>query len=240
MSPQSRALYQILLNSSSPLSVVELADKLHIIPNTVYRLLKPLIDMGMVTEIHQYPKVFSALPIDQGLSLFLLHQHDWFSRQFSQRSKTKLSKGTNIIPESKQIALSFIQSRDELMDLSSGEIDHAKHSIDLLRSGGEIPASVMLSLVEAKKRNVTTRMLIQDYSAANASQVDNWKQNGILVKKTTLRHVRLMLYDSSVVYFMSYRNEDSVKDLGMKITYPPFATILSQLFHEWWEKGGKV
>jgi sugar-specific transcriptional regulator TrmB len=184
--------------------------------------------------------VFSALPIDQGLSLFLLHQHDWFSRQFSQRNKTKLSKGTNIIPESKQIALSFIQSRDELMNLSSGEIDHAKHSIDLLRSGGEIPASVMLSLVEAKKRNVTTRMLIQDYSAANASQVDNWKQNGILVKKTTLRHVRLMLYDSSVVYFMSYRNEDSVKDLGMKITYPPFATILSQLFHEWWEKGEKV
>jgi hypothetical protein len=40
--------------------------------------------------------------------------------------------------------------------------------------------------------------------------------------------------------YESYRNEDSVKDLGMKITYPPFATILSQLFNEWWEKGEDV
>ena len=79
-------------------------------------------------------------------------------------------------------------------------------------------------------------MLIQDYSSENAEQVLNWQKNGIIVRKTPLRHLRLMIYDNSTVYFMSYKHSDSEKDLGMKIKYPPLAVIFSQLFEEWWQK----
>ncbi len=120
------------------------------------------------------------------------------------------------------------------------EISRATKSVDLLRSGREMPAEVVFAIVEAKKRNVLTRMLIQNYSRQNVDQVSYWKQNGILVRKTSLRHICLMLYDASVVYFMSYTHVDSKKDLGMKISYPPFAAILSQLFAEWWKKAERV
>jgi hypothetical protein len=39
---------------------------------------------------------------------------------------------------------------------------------------------------------------------------------------------------------MSYKHAESVKDLGMKIAYAPFAAMLSQLFDQWWEKGEEI
>lgn len=231
ISHQSQDVYRALLSSEHPLSAKQLAAQLQIYPATLYRLTEPLISMGLITKTATYPYQFTAKPLDEGLSLFLLHQNEWFSQQFSHSTQNKTKKR---LQGSQEVRLSFIQSRDELMKCSAQEIANATQSIDLLRSGHELAPDVLLAVIEANKRNVTTRMLIQNYSSENAHQVSNWLKNGILVRKTPLRHVRLMLYDASVVYFMSYKHNDSIKDLGMKISYLPFATILSQLFEQWW------
>jgi sugar-specific transcriptional regulator TrmB len=224
LSPQSQALYSTLLHSEHPMDAKQLSTLLKIFPNTVYRLAKPLLDLGLITKTNRYPSLFVAKPVDEGLSLFLLNQNNWFSEQFSNSNKAK------------SVELAFIQSRDELMKISEVEINKAQISVDLLRSGGELTTEVMLATIEANKRGVTTRMLIQDYSKGNAEQVANWQRNGILVRKTELKQIRLMVYDKKTLYFMSYRHIDSGKDMGMKIDYPPFAAILSQLFEEWWQK----
>lgn len=238
--PQSQDLYRILLSNNNPLSVNELAIKLKVFPQTIYRLVKPLINIGLINKTSDYPCQFVIRPIDEGLSLFLLHQNDWFHRQFSTSGQKKDSFQNNKILKSQEIKISFVQSRDEMFNLSIGEIEKTKTSVDLLRSGNEIPAEVMLALLKAKKRKVLTRMLVQDYTPENANQVSYWQQNGILVKKTALRHIRLMIYDSTVIYFMSYRHTDSNKDLGMKVSYPPFAAMLSQLFDQWWQKADTI
>lgn len=238
LSPQSQTLYQILLSSTSPLSIKEVATKLKVNPATVYRLTKPLISMGLITKSASYPYKFTAKPVDQGLSLFLLHQTNWFSSIFSSANKSIVKQDE--VVESREIQISFIQSRDELMNQAAKEINKAAKSVDLLRSGNEMTADVMLAITEARKRNIITRMLIQDYSKENEQQVSNWHRNGILVRKTPLRHLRLMLFDSSSLYFMSYKHTDSKKDSGVKINYPPFAAILSQLFESWWEKAERI
>lgn len=228
INPQSQKLYQTLLNSSCPLSAKELSDKLHIYPNLVYRLCTPLIEMGLIDKVNNYPSQFVSKPPSEGLSLFLLHQSNWFSNRFS-------SPKTN-----RNMDFSFVQGRDELIKLSAEEIDKATKTVDLLRSGHEIPAEVMLSIINANRRGVVTRMLIQDYSPQNSDQVMYWVKNRILIKRTNLKHIRLMIYDSSVSYFMSYKHTASEKDMGMKVNYPPFAAILSQLFNQWWKKAEKV
>lgn len=236
----SQLVYQTLLRSPIALSAKQLAVLLHEYPTTVYRLVEPLIQMGLVTKSGWYPVGFQACPADEALSKFLLYQNDLFSKKFCRPIKSDISDNKKQIPASQQIHLLFIQSRNELMNLSVGETDRARTSIDLLRSGGEIPPDLMLSLIESMKRNVRVRMLIQDYSSKNANTVAYWIKNGIQVRKSMLRHVRLMLYDSNITYFMSYRHIDSEKDLGMKIDYPPFAVMLSQLFNIWWEKADEI
>jgi sugar-specific transcriptional regulator TrmB len=231
LSPQSQSVYKILLNCPDPLSAKEIGKQMRIPPQLVYRLTEELTEIGIVTRLPTYPFRFQAKSSNEGLSLFLLSQHEWFSKNFGSKQNNSDSQ------KSKEIQFSFIQSRDELMNEAAKEISNARKTVDLLRSGHEISAEVMLSIKEAQKRNVRIRMLIQDYSRENRSQVEYWKVNGIEVKKTKFHHIRLMLYDSSIIYFMSYKHEESEKDLGMKIHYPPFASILSQLFNTWWQEG---
>lgn len=239
LSPQSRTIYKTLLETNHPLTIRQIATQAHIAPSLTYRLTEPLITMGLVIKTNIYPYQFRAKPMSEGLSLFLLYQNEWFSKQFSPSDK-KIDVKKREISQPQEAQLSFIQSRDELMNKSAEEIAKATKSVDLLRSGHEVPAEVMLATIEAKKRNVLTRMLIQDYSTDNASQIAYWKKNGILVRKTTLRHIRLIIYDTSTVYFMSYKHAESEKDLGMKINYPPLAVIFSKLFEQWWQKAERI
>lgn len=224
MSPQVQQLYKVLLASKTPLPAADLAEKLKIVPNSIYRLTDQLLAIGLITKTQNYPNSFKATSAEESLSAFLLYQNTWFSDHFSK-----------ISPDSMAVSFSFIQSRDELMNLSVDEVNKATKSIDLLRSGAEFPADLLLAMVNAKKRGAVSRMLIQDYSNKNANLVEGWKRNGILVRKSPLQHLRLMLYDSKVLYFMSYRHTESEKDLGLKINYPPFAAILSHQFDQWWK-----
>jgi sugar-specific transcriptional regulator TrmB len=180
--------------------------------------------MGLITKSDTYPELFTAIPFEEAHSLYLLHQSSQFLQKFSRQIQSK-----------SELSFSFIQSRDELMKQSTIEVNQACKSVDLLRSGAEFPADLLLAITEANKRGVTTRMLIQDYSPENAGLVDNWKANQIQVRVTQLKHLRLMIYDCTTVYFMSYRHTDSERDLGFKINYPPFAAILSQQFEQWWK-----
>jgi hypothetical protein len=239
-SPQSQAVYKILLSVNRPLSARILANQMRISPSLAYRLMEPLIAIGLITKINAYPCLFKAKSQDEGLSLYLLYQNEWFLKQFSVSfARRDPAEATGNIKHN-EISFSFIQSREELMKKSTEELARTTKSFDILRSGHEIPADTMLAMFEAKKRGVKIRMLIQDYSGKNASQIEHWKTNGILVCKTSLHRIRLMIYDSSVAYFMSYKHEDPSRDFGMKVSYPPFAVILSKLFDEWWQKAEKI
>lgn len=229
MSPQAQGLYRLLLESHKPLSAEHLAARLGIVPNSIYRLISLLIEAGLVEKTEGYPRLFRAKSTDEALSLFLLNQSSWFSSHFPV---------TNA--DSSAISFSFIQSRDELMRLSTEEVNKASQFVDLLRSGAEFPADLLLAMVNAQKRGVTTRMLIQDYSSENYELVRNWKTNGIQVRKTPLKQVRLMVYDAKTVYFMSYRHSESERDLGFKINYQPLAIIISRQFEQWWKTAKEV
>ncbi len=226
LSPQAQKLFQTLLQTSKPQTNKQLAHKLNIVPNSVYRLTQDLINMNLIIKHQTHPLTFSAKPTSETLGIFLLNQTSWFQDRFPSSSAN--------------VNFSFIQGRDKLMEHSVAEIDKCKKSVDLLRSGHEIPAETMRALVQAKNRGIITRMLIQDYSPQNAHLVSNWQQNGILVKYTQTTHLRLMLYDSRILYFMSYKHQNSKQDLGLKITYPPFATMLSQVFEKLWQQAEKI
>src|SRR6266566_8896097 len=89
LSQQSQDLYRTLLGSDQPLAAKELANKLRIFPASVYRLAEPLAAMGLITKSEKYPFQFSAKPLKEGFSLFLLHQSDWFWGQFANGNRKR-------------------------------------------------------------------------------------------------------------------------------------------------------
>jgi len=231
LSKQTREIYTVLIKKGKPLSASELAFRIRVAIADVYRLIKPLLDIGLVEISTGRPRMFQSKPVSDGSGLFLLNESRWFNDQFGSQIQRK---------EQADMQMEFIQGRDELMRVSATETDKCSKSVDLLRSGHEIPPDTMRATVQAIQRGVKVRMLIQDYGVENRDQVENWLKNGILVRKTTLKHLRLMLYDSKVCYFMSYKHTDSGQDQGMKIVYPPFAAILCQYFDQLWRESEKI
>ena len=218
MGAQTRQIYKILIEENGAFTAGELALKIRVSASDIYRLAKTLLDIGLIEKVKDRPVKFQAKSVGEGSGLFLLSQSRWFEDQFGSGSREV---------ESSDMQFDFVQGRDELMKKSADEIDESKISVDLLRSGHEIPGETMRAMVAAIHRGVKIRMLIQDYDSENKEEVKNWIRNGILVKVTSLKHLRLMLYDSCVCYFMSYKHSESGQDQGMKIVYPPFAAILS-------------
>lgn len=231
MGLQTRQIYKILIEENCALTSGELALKIRVSASDIYRLTKTLLDIGLIEKIKGRPVKFQAKPVSEGSGFFLLNESRWFDDQFGLQIQVK---------EQADMQMEFIQGRDELMRVSATETDKCSKSVDLLRSGHEIPPDTMRATVQAIQRGVKVRMLIQDYGEENREQVDNWLRNGILVRKTTLKHLRLMLYDSKVCYFMSYKHTDSGQDQGMKIVYPPFAAILSEYFNKLWQESEKI
>lgn len=222
---QTREVYKHILKSREGITVAEIASKLRISASDVYRLALPLIEMGLILKNNERPfKLFAG---EGGLDLFLTAQSEWFSKNF---------KDGNPKRKNKDMSFDFVQGRDELMKVSITEMDNSIKSIDLLRSGREIPTDTMLSMVSAVKRGVKVRMLIQEYDRENKEMVGNWIRNGVEVRFTKAKNIRIMVFDSKVGYFMSYRHTDLGQDLGMKIDYEPFALILSQYFSSLWKK----
>jgi sugar-specific transcriptional regulator TrmB len=227
LSPQSQKVYEILLREKDGLAVSEIAFKLRVAAGDIYRLIEPLLEIGLIRKTGGRPFRLFIRPANDGLNLYLLDQSRWFQDRFGSQVEKR-----NGQPESMQ--LEFIQGRDDLMRVSATEIDQCSKSVDLLRSGHEIPANTMRALVQAIKRGAKVRMLIQDYDESSKEQVVNWIKNGISIKKTDLKYLRLMLYDSKIGYFMSYKHSDSGQDLGMKLVYQPIVAILQDYFDRLW------
>jgi len=226
---QTREVYKHILKIREGITVAEIASKLRISASDVYRLASPLIKMGLVLKNSERPfKLFAG---GEGLDLFLATQSEWFTKNF---------KDGNPKRKNNDMSFNFVQGRDELMRVSISEMDDSVKSIDLLRSGREIPTDTMFSMISAVKRGVKVRMLIQEYDRVNKEMVSNWIRNGVEVRHTKAKNIRIMVFDSKVGYFMSYRHSDSGHDLGMKIDYEPFALMLSQYFSNLWKKAKVV
>ncbi len=224
-SPQTKKVYKQILQSKNGVTITEIASKLRISASDVYRLTLPLMNIGLVLKNSERPfKLFAG---SGGLDLFLAVQSEWFTNNF---------KDGNPKRKNKDMSFSFVQGRDELMKVSITEMDTSVKSIDLLRSGREIPTDTMFSMISAVKRGVKVRMLIQEYDRENKEMVSNWIKNGVEVRHTNAKNIRIMVFDSKIGYFMSYRHSDSGQDLGMKINYEPFALMLSQYFSNLWKK----
>jgi hypothetical protein len=222
---QTREVYKHILKSRDGITIADIASKLRISASDVYRLTMPLLKVGLILKNNERPfKLFAG---GGGLDLFLATQSEWFTENF---------KDGNPKRKSNNMSFNFVQGRDELMKVSITEMDDSVKSIDILRSGREIPSDTMFSMISAIKRGVKVHMLIQEYDRENKEMVGNWIRNGVEVRFTKAKNIRIMVFDSEVGYFMSYRHSDSGQDLGMKIDYEPFALMLSQYFASLWKK----
>ena len=234
--PQTALVYKLLLKEKQPLTVHQLALRLNVAPQGLYRVVKQLQHYGLVIGRGNYPSKYKAIAVSESADTFLLQlRHQLFETLSDSSSSKEKSRGSSEMPD-----ISFIQGRDHSITKSTEDLKLSKTSVDMIVSGGEIPAETILECKRAIMRGVRIRMLTQENEDDNKEMFQNWKRLGIEVRTGNYTGARIFLYDSYVVYIISYDADKKTEALGVRFKHRPIVLIMRQIFGKYWQNAKKI
>ena len=232
VSPQTAEIYK-LLNQGRALSAQEIAKRLEILPNAVYRVTRKLMDLGMIEELDGYPARFQALPAQTALGLYLVVAGQNFKREFglSNPATNKQESGPTI---------SLIKDRPALLRREVAELAHTRQSVDFVVSGHAVPDETMFAFRKATIKGVEVRMIIHQPEQARSKQPGLWKEIGAEVRYLPDFDMRLFIYDRRVTYLTSYDAKKPGSAFGVRFDYVPLALQMSEVFEQNWLKAREL
>jgi sugar-specific transcriptional regulator TrmB len=226
-SPQTAEVYK-LLKDGQALSALDIAEKLDILPNAVYRVVKKLIDMGLVEQTGDYPVRFKAVPAQTALSMYMVAASRSFRRQFGMTAPASTAKQAGP-------TISLIKDRSSM--LRRGDIDalSARQSIDVIVSGHDVPESTFLAYKKAAKSGVIIRKIVHQKEQAGSPMVARWQEFGARVKYLPDFQMRMIVFDKLIVYLTSYDTQSPGSAFGVRFEYEPLALQMTTLFEQHWQ-----
>lgn len=227
VSGQAKNIYNLLALEKS-LTAAEIGDKLHILPNAVYRSAKQLINLGTVERNDDYPTRFQLQPTNSAVNWYLLTARKKFIQTFPANSPVaKSSDGPTI---------TFIKDRQTLLKITDQDTAKAKRNINFIVSGLEVPDATILAYRKAKQKGLQIRALVQRRKETSKQKLEAWKDIGVDVKYIADMGIRLFIFDSQIIYFTSYDSKSRQRAFGIRFEYRPLAEIMDNLFEEKWEQ----
>lgn len=230
---QTMDIYSLLLKRGA-LNAEQIGKELQIFPQAVYRSIEQLKAMGCVSRQDGYPARFGAVPIAESVETFSLLQREWFLKAFIASHNNKDAYA------GRDPTMSFIESREMMFEKMLPDFENVKEEVNLLISGDEAPAEVMLAQKNIIERGGRIRTLVQKRTKENESFLQARKQIGEWVRVHAPVNARLMLFDKKVAYVMSYDPNNYVKSMGIRFDYAPLAQLMNMLFLQYWEKGDEI
>lgn len=230
---QTKDIYSLLLKKGA-LSAEQIGKELNIFPHAVYRSVDQLKSLGCIDQIGKRPAIFQAQPVTDSVETFALMQREWFLKAFltSQRSLGSFSSG--------ELQTSFIESREDMFEKMQPDYAAVKEELNLLISGDEVPAEVILAQKKLLERGVLIRSLFQNRTKENEQFLFARKRMGEKVRVYKPINLRIMLFDRKIAYVMSYDPQNYIKSTGIRFEYAPLGKLMHGLFMQYWEKGKEL
>lgn len=210
----------------------DIGKKLSIFPNAVYRAAKQLLELGMVEEVRQYPIKYRAKKSDEVIELYSSMIRQNFQEVFGFGGRR------TALPNSLQ--LKFIRTRKELFENVTRDVQQAKSSADLIVSGFEVPAEIILSYKRAIERGVGIRILVQRLDEISEKMFQNWQKMGVEVKYYPNMEARIIIIDQSIVYFTSYSLKAKQEAIGIRFAHVPYAKLMDEVFEQRWNMAREI
>jgi sugar-specific transcriptional regulator TrmB len=224
---QSARIYR-LLTDADDLTAKQIGEKLNILPNTVYRSMKPLIELGMAEELSTYPIRYKANPTADAMNWYLRAAAQSFRQEFGSQAPKHVDDS---VP-----SISFIRNREHLLELEAQDARQATATINYIVSGHGIPDNAVLAFRKAATIGVRIRAIIQNTPETTNYSLENYQDMGVEVRYLPDIGIRLFVFDSHIAYLTSYDNKQSSRAFGIRFSYSPVAIQLDQLFEQLWQQ----
>jgi sugar-specific transcriptional regulator TrmB len=228
---QSKKVYK-LLSESSELTAKQIAEELAILPNAVYRAMKPLVELGMAAQLSSYPMSYKASLRPDAMNWYLRAAAKSFTKDFGDLKPKAIDDS---LP-----SITFIKDREHLLKIVETQNRAAKHTINYIVSGHRVPDSTVLSYRKATATGVKVRCIVQNKPGITNSDLEMYEQMGSEVRYLPNIGIRMFIYDGKTAVMTSYDETQSSRAFGIRFTYQPVAEQLSYLFEERWKQSEPV
>ena len=226
---QSAEVYRVL-EGSKGMTAKQVAKELKVLPNTVYRAVKPLLEFGMIEELGGYPANYKALPPNSAMNWYLRAAAQSFRHDFGVQAGKKDDSAPSI---------TFIKNREHLLKLGEQDARNAKKSINYIVSGHRVPDSTVLAYRKAAAVGVRIRAITQntpDAIGRGGAQLEDYQDMGAEVRHFPNIGIRLFVFDGKTAYLTSYDTDQSSRAFGIRFTHGPVAAQLDELFEQRWRQ----
>lgn len=235
LSPDESACY-IALTSHGSLSAVQLAKKLHVFPNAVYRIMKKLEEKGFVVALDSYPVTFQAVPPSVAIGGMVKEKE----KTLTSLHIASVHALTHPETEFPQTKIDMVAGKHAMFDTYAGMANHAKEEILVISIGEPVPDEVKIANRDAQERGVKIKFLVHQYNKDNVELLRSWVQMGLEVRYIRDRGFHLMVFDRKRSLLAANNPEQTSERVSMIIHSEGISRALRDYFYSVWVKAAPI
>ena len=214
------------------LTVKEIADRLYVVPQAVYRPLKNLEKLGLVFKSKLDQVVFSAANPNLGLdNLFRLK-----SNELKKSKNEALLRLSGLNKPNKISDIRVILGKEKMLERYVQLAKQAEREILVISIGEKVGEEILLANRDATDRGVKIMLIFQKFNQDNQSLLKSYAKMGWAVGHYPSEGYHLVVVDTQNVLLAV--NNPSLTDERTTIEFNSFglATAFREYFFTIWQK----
>lgn len=232
LSDHEEQVYKVLLASGKPLSAQDIASKVMIFPNAVYRIFKALEHVGLIRSAGRRPIRYEAIDKERGFNAAYLQRKNELERALrfaGNPAKGQHSQTYTIIGRKPMY--------EEYIRLANS----AQKSIEVFAIGIAFSKALFTVQKAAIERGVYIRHAVQQRNPRNYHIIHKWQQLGVKVRYFhETRGFHITLIDKSIA-MITFSDSGNTEDRFSVITQHPLAVkMFQQQFESIWQHAQKI
>jgi sugar-specific transcriptional regulator TrmB len=233
LSKQETTIYLLLLNKGK-LSVKNIAKQLNIVPPSLYRQLKKLVQKQLVVEVLGYPKSYKALSPSSALDSFI-----------RQKTSTIYGLGNALInsitlPKPDSTSISLTHGKADFFSKYTEFAKGAQKEILIISIGEEVSSAIMLENRDAIKRGVIIYFIAYKYENSNQQILKSWQKMGLQVRHYPCSGFHLIVFDKQQS-LLGINDPSNTNDrTGLVINSKGLSKAFSDYFFSVWSKAKNI
>lgn len=234
LSPDEAQCYTELVKQGS-LTTAQLAQKVGILPNAVYRLVRKLQERGFVTILNTYPVTFQAIPPSVAIESYVGQKNKEFE-EIKINTIKSIEENQSNIPTKVDIIVSQKGLFDKFIELSQ----LVTKEILVISIGEPVPDELKLACVKAHQREVQIKFIFHVHNKENHELLTSWVKMGMEVRYFKDGGYHLNVYDGKIAILVTNNPKNTKERLGMVFYNDRLANSLRNYFYNIWGQATEI
>lgn len=229
------ALIYVTLVEEGSLSVAQLATKINVFPNALYRLLIKLEDKGLITATGKHPAVFTAIMPSIAIDNYL-------NNKIAELVKFRNAyiKKDFKLPKNIQTRVDLIKGQRDFFQTYCRLSKLAQNEILIISIGEEVPKDVAVANRDVLNRDIKIKFIVHKYDNENRDLLIAWTKMGLEVRHFPDWGFHLVVFDRNNSLVSVNNPKNTSERIAFVIYSQGLAKAHADYFYSVWEKAKEV